>query len=422
MTDLAAPQLPQKPTHRKPPDRQRARHEGSITRRTVSSGKTRFEARVSVKGPDGKSRQISRTFGKRSEASTWVTEQIAAMRSGSFIMDRDMTVAAWLSKWLQAKHSQVEPSTHRSYTDLLNQHLIPRIGGTKLHELRPVHLEDAYRSIVDDSHTPSEPGKRKHRPVGPSTVRNLNRVMSSALADAERSELVTRNVARLVRLPKVRTAPAESWTVEEINAFIGATQSDRHNALWLLMLRTGLRRGEALGLRWSEVDLEPTARDGFAQARIVRQLRSVGGKLSPGPVKTENGRRTVALDDEVVSGLRSWRAVQSVERMAAGPAWLGEGEVFTREDGRVLEPSAVSKRFKALAKAAGLRVIRMHGTRHTTASQWIAAGVPMPVVSKLLGHADIGTTVNTYGHLQADSTVAAAMSMRARLRGTATTG
>ncbi len=103
--------------------------------------------------------------------------------------------------------------------------------------------------------------------------------------------------------------------------------------------------------------------------------------------------------------------------MAAGPAWLGKGEVFTREDGHVLEPSAVFKRFKALAKAAGLRVIRMHGTRHTTASQWIAAGVPMPVVSKLLGHAAIGTTVNIYAHRPADSCVAAAMAMQARLRG-----
>jgi len=213
---------------------------------------------------------------------------------------------------------------------------------------------------------------------------------------------------------KARPGSPAWHRLAQVRWFTQATAEDRLAALWLLLFRTGLRRGEALGLRWADVDLE--AKPGsYPQARVVQQVISVGGQIQRGEPKTENGRRVVALDPTVVAALKAWRAQQAAERLAAGPAWAGDPEIFTREDGRVLDPGYVSKRFHRLASAAGLPVMRLHDTRHTNLSHLLAAGVPVADVSKLAGHADIRTTVNTYGHIQADDQLAAALLPAGRL-------
>jgi integrase len=392
----------------------RAKASGGISKRTTASGQDRYEARVSLPSQPGKPRrQYGKTFSARADAQRWLNVQLSAVANGTASEDHRMTLGTWLERWL-ASHD-VRPTTRRGYSDLMTAHVIPRIGATRLVDLRPGHLTALYLSVMEDSAKPGEDG-RKRRPVGPSTVAKINAVLSSALADAERDGYVPRNVARLARLPKVTKAPREVWTVEQVRAFTQATAEDRLAALWLLLFRTGLRRGEALGLRWEDVDLE--AQPGsYPQARVVQQVISVGGEIQRGEPKTENGRRVVALDPTVVAALKAWRAQQATDRLAAGPAWAGDPEIFTREDGRVLDPGYVSKRFQRLAAVAGLPVMRLHDTRHTNLSHLLAAGVPVADVSKLAGHADIRTTVNTYGHIQADNRLAAALLLAARLDG-----
>lgn len=146
-------------------------------------------------------------------------------------------------------------------------------------------------------------------------------------------------------------------------------------------------------------------------------MLAVGSQIVRGATKTDSGLRAVVLDPVTVAALKSWRKVQAAERLAAGVAWGGDEEIFTNTVGRVTDPAWITKRFRTLAREAGLPVIRLHDARHTAASQWLAAGVPLKDVSGLLGHSSISITADTYGHVLDDSRHAAARAMAARLDG-----
>ena len=387
----------------------RAKSSGGVSVRTTSTGLVRYEARVSLTHPEtGNRRQVGKTFVNRADAQRWLTAQLASVDKGTFTEDHRLTVEAWLSRWLAAKDQQLRPATRLSYRSLLQQHVIPRLGGKRLAELKPSHLSDAYSAIVADSVTS---GRSK---IGPATVQRINAVLRSALSDAMQDGYVSRNVASLVRLPKVPKPQSSWWEVSHVRAFTEHTRGDRHQALWLLLLRCGLRRGEALGLRWEDVTLETD--DGtWPHARIARQVLAVGGQILRGEPKTDAGVRVVVLDPATIAALKSWSKVQAAERLVAGPAWGGDPEIFTNSVGRVTDPSWVTKRFRTLLREAGLPLIRLHDARHTAASQWLAAGVPLKDVSGLLGHSSLSITADTYGHVLDDSRQAAARAMAARL-------
>jgi integrase len=181
----------------------------------------------------------------------------------------------------------------------------------------------------------------------------------------------------------------QTWSAEELRGFLGYVQKDRLYPLWLTEARTGLRRGELLGLQWSDVDLET------GRASIRRALVSVDYKLTLSEPKTVKGKRSVPLPPETVAALREWRKAQLEERLANK-----EGNfVFTREDGSPVHPDRLSKMFEALSRKAGLPVIRFHDLRHTWATLALQAGVAPKVVSEILGHANIGITLDTYSHV-----------------------
>jgi len=389
----------------------RARGNGAISLRLTKDGRPRYEARVSLTNPEtGKRRAVGKTFGTKADANRWLRSQLASIDKGSFSEDHRLTVEGWLTRWIIAKDRDLRPTTRRSYRQLAEQHLIPRLGSRKLADLKPSHLETAYAAIVADSE-----GKGRVT-VGPATVQRINAILRSALSDAMRDGYVSRNVASLVRLPKVPKPQHKWWEVSHVKSFTEYTRDDRHQALWLLLLRCGLRRGEVLGLRWEDVTLD--SEDGtWPHARIGRQVLAVGSEIVRGEPKTDSGIRVVVLDPVTIAALKSWRKVQATERLAAGPAWGGDPEIFTNAVGRVTDPAWITKRFRTLSRGAGLPVIRLHDARHTAASQWLAAGVPLKDVSGLLGHSSISITADTYGHVLDDSRQAAARAMAARLDG-----
>ena len=393
----------------------RAKSSGSIVRRTTAAGQVRYEARVSMPTEDGRPRrQYGKTFTTKADAQRWLNVELASVANGTASEDTKLTVGAWLDRWLVAH--DVRETTRRGYVDLMRQHVVPRIGTTRLVDLRPGHLTAMYLAIGEDSRKPVPEGERKRRPVGPATVAKVHAVLRSALSDAHKDGYVPRNVATLARVPKVPHREQQTWTPEQIRTFTTATSEDRLSALWLLLFRTGLRRGEALGLRWEDVELD--AGGGFGQATITQQVTVVGNRIVRGEPKTQAGRRTIALDPVVVAALRAWRKRQAADQLAAGPVWVGDPEIFTREDGRVLHPiDNVSRRFQRLAKDVGLPVIRLHDTRHSYGSNARAAGLDPKLLSTLLGHTDVRFTMNTYSQVQADEKVIAAALLAARLDG-----
>ncbi|WP_130491636.1 site-specific integrase [Motilibacter rhizosphaerae] len=201
------------------------------------------------------------------------------------------------------------------------------------------------------------------------------------------------NPAAHIELAAENPRRPRPWTAQESRDFLRAIELDRLHALYQLLLVTGMRRGEATGLRWADLDL-----DGGALF-VVQQITEVRGQLLVGSPKTKRGSRVVPLDPGTVERLRQHERQQQLERTAWGAAWQDHGLVFTREDGRPLRPEYVTRHFQRLAEEAGLPVIRLHDLRHTNASLALAAGIDIKVVSDRLGHSTTAITADLYTHV-----------------------
>jgi len=235
----------------------------------------------------------------------------------------------------------------------------------------------------------------KSRKLSAESVRNAHAVLRRALNDAVRWGAVSRNVALLADPPRARQDGHEmrTWSADELRAFLDHISKDRLSALWTLPATTGMRRGEAVGLRWSDIDLE-SARAQVRQTRVVTE-----GKVVVSEPKTARGRRSVALDSTTVAALKEHRRRQLEDRLAAGSAWQDAGLVFTREDGTLIAPDSLTQAFERHVRNAKLPTIRLHDLRHTHASLALAAGIPAKVVSERLGHSSIVITLDLYSHV-----------------------
>lgn len=185
----------------------------------------------------------------------------------------------------------------------------------------------------------------------------------------------------------------QTWSGDEVAAFLAAVRDDRLYAAWHLAISTGMRRSELLGLRWQDVDLA------LARASVRQVLTHIGHQVVVGEPKTKRSRRAVALDKDTVVVLREWRRTQAADRLAAGPAWQDSGYLFTREDGRCVHPDTFSYWFEKHLRRSGLRKIRFHDLRHTHASLALQAGVSAKVVCNRLGHASVAFTLDVYSHV-----------------------
>ena len=206
------------------------------------------------------------------------------------------------------------------------------------------------------------------------------------------------------------------WTQQEAQRFLVSVADDRLYALWTVLLATGLRRGEALGLRWDDVDLDRR------RLSIQRAVTVVDYEIVLSEPKTARGRRSVSIDPTTAAVLAAHRKRQREERLAWGPAWQDSGYVFTTEDGQILHPQRVTLIFKRLAQNAGLPPIRLHDLRHTAATLALTAGIHPKVVSERLGHATIGITLDTYSHVGETLQDEAATRVAGLIFGTADTG
>ncbi|QUW85343.1 site-specific integrase [Streptomyces mirabilis] len=223
----------------------------------------------------------------------------------------------------------------------------------------------------------------------------MHSVLKSALEHAVREEEIPRNVARNVRTGTPRPRRFEPLTADEARTFLAATNGHRLQALFELALRTGLRKGELLGLCWEGLDLDA----GTASIHRTLQRTHTNG-LTTLPTKTISSERRIALPTLCVTSLRAHRAEQAQERDRAGAVWLDSGHVFTQPDGHPIEPATLTRHFDALLRRAGLRQIRFHDLRHSTATLLLEQGVELVVIKELLGHAHIGVTATVYAHVQ----------------------
>ncbi len=356
----------------------RANGEGSIYRRADG----RWAAAHYVLLPNG-GRSRRAVYGKtRKEAAAKLADLIAATSAGVPLAVRSWTVAEFAEHWLRhVVAPRLRPATLSSYRETLRLHILPTLGRVRVHELRPAQV----RKLLADKTAAG---------LSPRSVQIIHGTLRTMLAEAVREELVVRNVASIVRPPPVAHVEVKPWSAEEASRFLAASSGHRLHALFAVGVALGLRRGELLALHWSDVDLDAGL---IHVRRTVQRLPQIG--LVHGPPKTSRSRRTVPLPASSGDVLRAHRARQAAERLAAGPAWVDSGLVFTSTAGTVIEPRNLSRLFDELTAQAGVRRIRFHDLRHTCASLLLAQEVPARVVMDVLGHSQIAITMNLYSHV-----------------------
>lgn len=353
-------------------------------------------------GRDGSGRRLQKTkagFPTRAAAQEALQEVVRRLGVGATV--HTLTVGQYLEDWLQGKHA-LKPKTAALYRDLAHNYLVPHLGHIRLLELRAAQLDAMYAAITIG---------KSGRPLSPSTIRRVHAVLRSALNTAVKRRLIPYSPAEHIELAPENPKRPRPWGIAEARTFLAQVANDRLGPLYELMLTTGMRRGEAIGLRWQDVDM-----DGGALF-VVQQITEVHGHAVIGTPKTRRGTRVVPIDPRTVEALQRHRATQDLERAAWGPAWNDADLVFTREDGRPLRPEYATRHFLALVSRMELPQIRLHDLRHTHATLALAAGVEMKIVSDRLGHSQISVTADLYTQVTRGVARAAANQIADVLRG-----
>ena len=373
------------------PVARRGNGEGTISQR--SDG--RWEARVDVS--DGGKRRRKSIYGHtRREVQERLVQALRARDQGVTVRTNErLTVGAYLEAWLRdTVRPSVRPMTYVSYDGHVRGHLVPVIGAVPLAKLTP---QDVRRVQA----------KGLAAGLSPRTVAHIQATLRAALQQALKDDLVARNVAALVSAPRTERHHTAVLDPDQARTLLGAAQGDRLGALYVVTMGVGLRQGEALALRWSDLDFDA------GTVTVSRTLQRVPKALRPDDddadgthhyvlvePKTDTSRRTVPLPKFTVPALKAHRARQAEERLAAGPAWDDRwGLVFATTIGTPLDGGTVTKAFQALLATAGLPPMRFHDLRHSAATLMLAQGVAPRVLMETLGHSQIGITMNLYAHV-----------------------
>lgn len=355
--------------------RRRGHHEGSIFRRKDG----RWVAGMTVEGLRRKY-----FYGRtRPEVAAKLAAAMADLANGQAPSTNErQTVGQFLTDWLKdTAKPRVRASTFRGYEGKIRTHILPGLGKVRLVKLTPQRLE-AFLN------------QKRIAGLSAQTVQHLRAILRAALRDAVKWGLVSRNVATLVDGPRVPHHDIQPLSPDEARRLLEVVAPHRLGALFSVALAVGLRQGEALGLRWEDVDLE----EGTLAVR--KTLQRIDGKFVLVEPKTVRSRRTIALPSAAVDALRRHRARQMEDRLMAGSMWKDDwGLVFTTATGRPLQGTNVTRTFQQLLAKAALRRQRFHDLRHSCASLLLAQGVHPRVVMETLGHSQIGLTMNTYSHV-----------------------
>ena len=317
----------------------------------------------------------------REEVRRKLNKAIREVDTGTFIDARGRRLGDFLDQWLtEVVRPTVRQWTYAGYEVNVRLHIKPVLGAIKLDDLTPLDVQRWMNRKVAEG-------------LSAKSVRHMRGTLRAALNQALRWGMVGRNVAMLTeppRGPKYEIKPLEP---EEARRFLAAVKGDRLEALYSVALALGLRQGEALGLRWQDVDLDR------GRMRVVHQLQRVESKLTLVDLKTELSRRTLVLPASTWLKLRQHHDHQQEEKAAAGRNWQDRDLVFTKVGGQPLEGTTVSRMFHRHLDAAGLTQRRFHDLRHSCATLLLVQGVSPRVVMEVLGHSDVGMTLNTYSHV-----------------------
>lgn len=323
-------------------------------------------------------------YASKREAEQALRRLLGSVDDRTYVDPSSITVGDYLEAWLPT--TRLRPSTMEVYRVQLSAYVPAWVRSTRLQDLTPDMLERLYLDL-------ERQGGKRGQGLSAKTVRNVHVMLHRALERAVQRSLIARNPASLAEKPRPKQHEMNPWTAEETARFLRAAGRDRLYPVFLLMATTGLRRGEALGLKWSDLDLARGI------ASIQRALVLVGSEPTFSSPKTDAGRRAVPLPAQTVAALKAHRKAQAAERLALAEVYSDGGLVFAQEDGSLVHPNRLLNAFRSITSAAGLRPTRPHDLRHGWATRALEAGVPAKVVQEVLGHSSAMVTLDIYSHV-----------------------
>ena len=356
--------------------------EGSMRRRSKNSWEFTIDQ---GRGADGKRRRKFVSFkGTKAQAQQKLRDLLSAQDKGIPIAKEKVTVAQWFVRWMA---EYVVPNTRQKtierYQGLIDRHIVPTIGRIALAKLTPSDIQSLEANLIAGG-------------MAPKGAEMVHIVISGAYKYALRMEVVWRNPAKAVTPPKVTRKEVEPPEIARVKRILALAEMEGHPLFPCLYLiaYTGIRRGEALGLRHQDLNLE---------AGTISIVQSVGRTLQQGiviePTKTSAGRRAIDIDDGTVTILRVHIGEQVLRRMELEGVYQDNGLVFPGPLGEPLNPMALTRAYQSFAGRLGIESARLHDLRHFHASVMLQNGASLLLVSRRLGHASVSTTGDVYGHL-----------------------
>ena len=312
------------------------------------------------------------------------------------------TLGQWMDVWFENYAKvKVRPSSHQTYRGYLENHIKPNIGQIPLEKLTSLELQKLYKKLLEKGRVDRLESRHQAKGLSPKTVRNIHQIISSAMKLAQEQKLIVGNPAEGCALPRLEHREMQTLPVEQLQSFLGEAKDSGVFELYYLELATGLRRGELLGLKWEDIDLER------GDLRVKRQIARINGEVVEAPLKTKNAYRTLPLAEDTVSVL-----LEQKKKVGDSP-W-----VFPSPAGGPLSPDSVLHMLHRVLKRAGLPSLRFHDLRHTFVTLALQNGVDVKTVSGMLGHFSAGFTLDTYAHVTTASQRQAAKTMGSVLSGT----
>lgn len=326
----------------------------------------------------------------RKEVQEKMKVALREQQQGTLVTARQQTLKQYLEDWLENTHKQnIRPRSFERYEEIVRLHIVPAIGNVPLQKLTPQRLQKLYSDKLKEGYSSV-------------TVIAIHNLLHKALDYAVRWELVAQNVCNKVSPPRRVRPEMKSLTPEQVQQLLDAARGHPQEALFILALSTGMRRGELLGLKWQDINFA----EGTLQIRRVlsrvptKMVKELGQSYIEAEPKTEKSRRGIALTDLALEALKDHRKRQSEMKEKAGDAWEEHDYVFCNPIGQHLHPGHDAlEQLKVLLKKAGLPDIRFHDLRHSAATMLLSMGIHPKVVQELLGHSQISMTMDIYSHV-----------------------
>lgn len=364
--------------------RRRGNGEGSVSQRTDG----RWETRISLDVPPWRKSFYFRT---EPEAIQKLKEVHRDVLLGRPVAPERHTLARFMEWWLEnSVKPNLAPSTYSQYSIMARCYISPTLGKVELAKLTPQQVSAFHQRLR------TQVG-RKGKPLSKRSIQVAHDVLSIALEQAVRQELIPRNPARQVDRPRAETPPTKFLEPEQAKKLIEALKEDRLKAMYVAAIAMGLRKGEVLALKWEDLDVER------GLLKVQGNLQRIEGKLVLGKPKTKKSAATASVPQIALAALRDHRIRQLEERFSMGPAWRDTGHVFTTTVGTPIDPRSVNRHLDQLLAKVGLPHVTFHGLRHSMATLAMAAGVPREVIMKAMRHSQSSMTwlyMHLYPELQ----------------------